>query len=318
MLLLSRTAESLYWLSRYLFRADSLLRSIRTNYITYLDNYQDELQSWEQTLLIYTNLPEENILEIKHNSSTVIFYLVSAEDNTNSLKAIITRARENARGVQDHITLEMWNQINKVYHLVNKEIEYSAVSGTMSLEQIDSLIKEIQLFIGLADTTMPRGQGWNFLNTGKFVERILHTLFTVGIYIDVKNKNEQPALEDIDIIYWKSMMLSLSGYELFLKTYNDGKHGYNALQQCFFHKDFPQSVKYSMERLRRNLDNIFKNNEVPERDTLDRQYGKLHSNIRYSDMSDLNQETILPFIEKTANEVISFSNLFSKLYFAYH
>jgi uncharacterized alpha-E superfamily protein len=318
MLLLSRTAESLYWLSRYLFRADSLLRSIRTNYINYLDNYQDELQSWEQTLLIYTHLPEENISEIKHNSSTVIFYLVSAEDNSNSLKAITTRARENARGVQDHITLEMWNQINKIYHVVNKEIESSAVSGTITLEQIDSLIKEIQLFIGLADTTMPRGLGWNFLNTGKFVERILHTLYTTGIYIEIKNKYDMPALADKDIIYWKSMMLSLSGFELFLKTFNDGNHGYNALQQAFFHKNFPQSVYYSIERLRRNLDNIVKSNEIPGSEKLERQFGKLHSEIKYTDMADLNQENILDFIGKTANHVVSFSNLFSKLYFAYH
>jgi uncharacterized alpha-E superfamily protein len=318
MLLLSRTADSLYWLSRYLFRADSLLRSIRTNYINYLDNYQDELQSWEQTLMLYTRLSEQNIAEIKHDSSTVIFYLVSASDNNNSLKAIVARARENARGVQDHITLEMWNQINRVYHLVNKEIEHSAVSGTVTLEQIDSLIKEIQLFVGLADTTMPRGPGWNFLNTGKFVERILHTLYTTGIYIEIKNKYDMPALEDKDIIYWKSMMLSLSGYELFLKTYNDGQHGRNALKQAFFHKNFPQSVYYSAERLRRNLDNIFKYSNIPGSDELERQFGKLHSRIRYGDMSELDQDNILAFIEETADDIIAFSNSFSKLYFAYH
>ena len=117
--MLSRIADSLYWLHRYMERADGMLRLLKTSYILSLDKVQTSGLTWEPSLKIFTSLSAEEIEVLKMNDSASLQYLVTNTDNHNSLKVIITRARENARGVQDQITKEVWEQVNHIYHLVN-------------------------------------------------------------------------------------------------------------------------------------------------------------------------------------------------------
>ena len=89
------------------------------------------------------------------------------------MKVLITKARENARGAQDNITKEVWEQVNHLYHLVNEPELEKKFTGSRSLEIIDLLDENNTLYYGVTDSTMPRGQGWSFMNLGKFIERCL-------------------------------------------------------------------------------------------------------------------------------------------------
>ena len=118
--MLSRIADSLFWLNRYMERADSLLRVIRTNYILSFDVIDSSDFHWRDILPTFTALDEETIKLNGENTASALQYLISDTKNLNAVKVLFVRARENARGVQDNITKEVWEQVNHLYHLVNQ------------------------------------------------------------------------------------------------------------------------------------------------------------------------------------------------------
>src|SRR5437868_4802475 len=101
--MLSRIADSLFWLNRYTERVDGLLRLLKTSYILSFDKVQASSITWEPALKIFTSLPPQKIAALQGDDAAVLRYLLTDADNQNSLKVIINRARENARGVQDQI-----------------------------------------------------------------------------------------------------------------------------------------------------------------------------------------------------------------------
>src|SRR4030095_7369552 len=113
--MLSRVADSLYWMSRYMERSDGILRMLKINFAS----SQDDMSafSWKPVLKIFTYLEDERADSIAKDSRTVLQFMVTDKENPNSVLNIVTKARENARSVQDHITKELWQCLNEFYHL---------------------------------------------------------------------------------------------------------------------------------------------------------------------------------------------------------
>ncbi|MBK6276475.1 MAG: alpha-E domain-containing protein [Saprospirales bacterium] len=205
--------------NRYVERAEGMLRMLKINYVTSLDKNEKENYNWTPVLQIFTSLDDHEIDKIKDNLASALRYIITDKTNTNSIRSIITKARENARGVRDHITKEVWESINRYYQKINsKRIEELIDSGEQ-LYAISSLIDESLYFYGVAEVTMPRGEGWNFMNMGKFIERAIQT----ADILDIKfNDIEYDINNPMDIPYWKNLLLSVSGYEYYMKTYHTG------------------------------------------------------------------------------------------------
>src|ERR1700733_8730116 len=117
--MLSRVADSLYWMSRYMERADGMLRMLKINYASSQDDIQEF--SWKPVLKIFTFLTEEEANAFENNTKEVLQYMVTDKENPNSVLNIVTAARENARSVQEHITKELWQSLNDLYHTVRDE-----------------------------------------------------------------------------------------------------------------------------------------------------------------------------------------------------
>lgn len=312
--MLSRIADSLYWLHRYMERADGMLRLMHTSYILSFDKVQASSMSWEPSLRIFTTLPKEEIDRIKKDNAAVLHYLFLETKNQNSLKVIITKARENARGVQDQITKEVWEQVNLLYHQINKPGLKEKLAGPEAIRTIDSFIKSSDQFCGITDSTMPRGQGWNYMNLGKYTERCLMTTEFTHFYfkkLDFDLKDEQ------DIIFWRSLLLSLSGYELHLKNYSNLKHNYNVLQQLAFDKNFPRAIYYSLDRANRYLTEIAGSNPVEGSIKLLRTYGRLYSSVKFADIELVEREGLEKYLIYVRNELNEFSQDLGRIYFSY-
>src|SRR5215210_2664195 len=118
--MLSRVADSLYWMSRYMERTDGILRMLKINYASSQDDVQEF--SWMPVLKIFTFLKDDEAKAISNNTRAVLQYMVMGKDNANSVFNIVTMARENGRSVQDHITKEMWQCLNDFYHTMKDPI----------------------------------------------------------------------------------------------------------------------------------------------------------------------------------------------------
>jgi uncharacterized alpha-E superfamily protein len=117
--MLSRVADSLYWMSRYMERSDGILRMLKINYASSQDDILEF--SWKPVLRIFTYLSEAEANAIAHHSRDVLQYMVTDKENSNSVLNIVSKARENARSVQDNITKELWQCLNEFYHTVRDE-----------------------------------------------------------------------------------------------------------------------------------------------------------------------------------------------------
>jgi uncharacterized alpha-E superfamily protein len=198
--MLSRVADSLYWLDRYMERTDAMVRVIRTNYVLSFDDNLNSLGSWRQSVKYFSAiLPEEKLQEYEKDTTATMRFLITDISNPNSLRSIIAKARENARGAQDHITKEVWEQVNQVYHQVNDPSMEKRLEDE-TLKVIDQLTEYITLYYGVSVSTMPRGNGWYLMNTGKFIERCLLTIDIARQHLGVI---EYKLDETRDILYWR-------------------------------------------------------------------------------------------------------------------
>lgn len=312
--MLSRIADSLFWLNRYMERADGILRVTRTHYISVLDKGIADNVTWRPVMETFTTCKEADIVKLENDTGGVLKKVILDADNNNSLKVLINRARENARGVQDHITKEVWENVNQVYHMVNNPSLGRKLLSEHALETLDSLTRQIVLYTGVTDITMPRGSGWNFMNLGKYIERCLETLeITNREYASIQyNLTDQQ-----DILYWRILLLSLSGYELHLKTYRTTNNNQNVLHQAIINSNFTRSLIYSLTRIDRYLEDVVKENQSEENQALIRCFGRLYSYVKYIDFDTLDALTLQQFLERVKSELLDFSRRLGQSFFSY-
>lgn len=312
--MLSRIADSLFWLNRYMERADGLLRVTYTNYILSLDKGVNNNITWRPALEIFTYAEEPQIAALENDTDAVLKLLITDTTNFNSLKVILTRARENARGVQDHITKEVWEQVNHMYHMVNQPDLGSRLLGYEAVETIEHFSKNSLLFTGVTDTTMPRGLGWSFMNLGRLIERCTQT-------IEMTDKQFAAIDYDLDqttdIMFWRYLLLSLSGYELHLKTYHTSNAGKEVLHQVLANGDFTRSIVYTLSRIDKYLNDVMKENKLEGNEALSKFYGRLYSRVKYVDFDSLNGVTLQRFLQDVSDDVLEFSKRLAQLYFSY-
>jgi uncharacterized alpha-E superfamily protein len=190
--MLSRVADSLFWMSRYMERADGILRMLKINYASSQDDIQEF--SWKPVLKIFTFLKEEEAEVLAKNTRGVLLFMVTDKDNPNSVLNIVTQARENGRSVQDHITKEMWQCLNDFYHTVRQEKLIDLLQREDPVTVLDTLIKEGLLYYGTTDVTMARGEGNSFINIGKLLERAIQSADILDIkFSDLNYELDKPA-----------------------------------------------------------------------------------------------------------------------------
>ena len=312
--MLSRIADSLFWTNRYMERADGMLRCTMTNYILMFDKGVSNNLNWQHILEVFAEVDEKVIEDIKFNTEAALNILLLDNANINSLKNILGKARENARGIQDNITKEVWEQINGMYHSINSSQLMDKLKGYDALETVNTFCTESLLYNGVTDTTMPRGLGWSFMNLGRYIERCFITIEVAEKFFSFIDYN---LTEEKDILQWRPMLLALSGYELHLKTYRSSSHNENALHQVIFNKNFTRSVLYSLNRISKYLVDVLLENDTEHKDAIIKRFGRLISKVEYMDMDSLNKDNLKDFFEELKTSLGDFSDLVGQSFFSY-
>jgi len=308
--MLSRVANSIFWMSRYIERTNGMLRMLRTNYVT----SQDEVNnfSWKSVLRLYSDVSPEQTEMIENYSPRVLDHLVLDVNNTSSVSNNIYKARENARAVQDHISKEVWQCLNDYHHLVRDQQIHNQIKYGDPVTAFDSLIRHGMLYYGTVDTTMSRGEGFTYLHIGRFLERAILSIDMLNARLTELGYNLEQPVEAPALRY---LLYSLSGYELYLKTYRGKIETESVVEQILYNQDYSHSVLYCLQQVSRYFERL-KTDSMPEiYRELEFQIGKSRNNIRYSNMHQADSKSLKLFLEQTRNEIFNIASAFNRYYF---
>jgi uncharacterized alpha-E superfamily protein len=297
-------------MSRYIERTNGMLRMLRTNYVT----SQDEVNnfSWKSVLRLYSDVSPEQTEMIENYSPRVLDHLVLDVNNTSSVSNNIYKARENARAVQDHISKEVWQCLNDYHHLVRDQQIHNQIKYGDPVTAFDSLIRHGMLYYGTVDTTMSRGEGFTYLHIGRFLERAILSIDMLNARLTELGYNLEQPVEAPALRY---LLYSLSGYELYLKTYRGKIETESVVEQILYNQDYSHSVLYCLQQVSRYFERL-KTESMPEiYRELEFQIGKSRNNIRYSNMHQADSKSLKLFLEQTRNEIFNIASAFNRYYF---
>lgn len=243
--MLSRVAESIYWLSRYIERADSYARFIDVNVNLTLDLPPGMAEQWSP--LVYTT-GDNRLFDQLYPSAgreNVLRFLIQEERNPSSIGSCLARARENARSVREHLSLEIWEQLNSFYLSVRDAISDLDRILHDPFEFCDLIKEQNHLFLGLFDTTLSRTEAWQFGAIGRQIERADKTTRM----LDVKYYVLLPRADDIgnsfDLLQWSSVLKSASAYEMYTRIY-DRILPASIVRFLVLSAEFPRSLRFCM------------------------------------------------------------------------
>lgn len=310
--MLSRIADSLFWLNRYMERSEGMLRLMRTNYVLSLDKGPSDSNNWKALLQIYSNLSLADQQLLQDSSQKIISHLLIDPNNDNSLQLNLNRARENARGMQDHITKEVWEQVNHMYHKINSKNTIETIINGQQLAPIEYLLKNSLLYTGITDSTMPRGMSWCFMNLGKYMERCLLTIELLDKYFSEIDFNEEK-----DILYWRTLLYSVSGYEFHLKNYRESSVNFNVAHQIIFNNEFPYSIFYCLTRVKKYFEIIVDENKTKDKNMLVKEFGRIYSNVEFTDLQWIKKTGMSMYLQTSKYNLLQFTNTLSQTFFSY-
>lgn len=310
--MLSRVAETIFWMARYMERSKGLLQALRTNYISSQDDINDF--SWKPFLTTFTSLKPEQIKEIETNSLLVFDYMILNRQNPYSAVYNITSSRENARSIQDHITKEVWQCLNDYYHFIrDPEIEKHIKFGD-PVTALDLLIKHNFLYIGTVDITMSRGEGITYLKIGRFLERAIQTTDNIRVKLSEMN-NELKNAEEVPTLRY--LLYSLFGYEQYIKTYRGTIKPEYIFEYVLTDSNFPHSVLYSLEQMSEYFLRL-QNESLPEHfEEIEYLIGKTMNKVRYNSIQSNNGEAVNKFLLETRKELFEIASALATRYFGY-
>ncbi len=309
--MLSRVADAMFWMARYMERSLCLLRVARTHYIA----SQDDMLplNWQSILDAYAGGAESGSRP-PGAPQDVLRHLVLERGNDASVTNNIMRARENARAVQDHITKEMWQVLNDYHHLIRESAMSDHLAGGDPVTVMDLLIRQSMLYYGMADTTMARGEGSYFLNCGRFLERALQCV----LLLERKVAGAFVEGEDAGSAEWRTFLYSMSGYELYLKTYRDGIRTGSALQMAVLNPQFPHSLLYCLQQVHRNCERLQSETESRSFQEMDFLIGNAVHSIRYSKIHQAERPQVESFLGRARTELCAIAGGFDQYYFGLH
>jgi uncharacterized alpha-E superfamily protein len=293
--MLSRVAESIYWMGRYTERAENVARFIDVNLNLSLDLGPEMAHQWAP--LVFITGDERKFKERFEEASqaNVIQFLTFDEQNPNSIISCLRTARENARQVRDMISSAMWEELNKFYLLV-RDAQQSDDVAASPFDFFGKIKLGGSLLEGVAESTMSRGEAWHFRRLGRSIERADKT----SRILDVKYYLLLPSAADVgtplDTVQWAALLKSASALEMYRKKYGR----ITPVQVAEFlvlDCDFPRAMHFCLIGAEQSLLSITGGAPGTFRNSAEQNLGRLRAELDYANMQEIIQRGLHEFVD---------------------
>jgi len=318
--MLSRVGDSTYWVGRYVERAENNSRLLDVNSQMLLDlenrSEETERQFW---LPILSTLEDTEVFRQLHpefTAAAVLDYVTFEPRNPNSIQSCVAFARENARGVRDQISSEMWEKINGLYLYFNDGTAARDFRAS-SHEFYDKVTYASQLIQGVTDATMTHGEAWRFIQAGKFIERADCTSRILDLKYHILLPNGEQVGGNVDISQWMYLLRSCSGMEAYLKIRHGDVTPWGVAEFLICHGEFPRSIRFCVDRLDSVLHDISGTGEGHFANEPERLSGLLRSQLDYATVDSIFRQGLHEYLDGVQARLIELDVAFHCTYCAY-
>lgn len=292
--MLSRVAESLYWMARYIERAEDLTRLLAVNFNSQLDARSDDAQAGWQSLIRIVG--DEKIFKEtlgETNPQSVIKFVLWESANLNSVNDCIINARENARSIREQISSEVWEVLNRLYFLTRDANRAHVLTNPTEFFRL--VRDRAQAFQGIASATMTHGEPYQFIQLGLHFERADKTARILSVnYLPLIQSTGTAAETSLQLI---TLLRFCSAFEPYRRTVAGQIHAENVVEYLLLNREFPRAVLFCLNACINRLDRIGENASVLlKSDSPRRALGRLGADLEYLDIHDVLGENMEPFL----------------------
>jgi uncharacterized alpha-E superfamily protein len=292
--MLSRVADSIYWLNRYVERAENIARFVDVNLNLLLDSPVGTEQQWEPIVRTTGDLDLFNQRYGEATADNVIRFLTFDSEYPNSILSCLQAARENARSIREIISSEMWEQLNSFYLMVKE------ACTQQQLFQLVGFFAEVKLashlFTGIMDATMSHNEGWHFGRVGRLLERADKT----ARILDVKYFILLPSINYVgtalDELQWIALLKSASAYEMYRKCQRRIAPQ-DVAKFLILDPEFPRSIRFCLLQVERSLREISGTPSRTWNNPAERTLGKLRAELDFITIEEIIQIGLHEFLD---------------------
>ncbi len=294
--MLSRVAESIYWMSRYIERAENVARFIDVNHNLTLSFQGEYAPQWAP--LVYTTgdeaLFEEHYGPGGYDQRNVFQFLAFDTNNPNSILSCLTKARENARSVRENLTTSMWEEINTFYLQVRGAAARPVLARPFDF--LNDVKRTSHLIWGVTDATMSQGEGWHFSRIGRLIERADKTSRILDVKYFILLPDPKDLGTPMDAIQWSALLESTSALQMYRK-----RHGrivpIKVADFLILDRFFPRSMHHGIIHVEESLRSVTGSAEGAFSNSAEKQVGRLKADLDYTHIDDVIAQGLHQFID---------------------
>ncbi|MEN9384437.1 MAG: hypothetical protein RL323_1580 [Pseudomonadota bacterium] len=302
--MLSRTADHLFWMSRYTERAENTARMLDVNYQTSLLPQSAAVAQlgWEGLLRISELMPAYEFQHGEVTSKNVLHFMVRDEDNPSSIVSCLRAARENARAVRGALTTEVWETMNTTWLELAKKLKSNEFESDPA--QFFEWVKfRSHLSRGVAIGTMLQDEAFHFYRMGTFLERADNTARLLDVKFHAVESDFYGAAseqdQEYDFYHWSAILRSVSGFEVYRKVYRDVITPERVAELLILRADMPRSLHACMKEVVINLEQV--SNDTS--DETERRAGKLLAELQYNRIDEILATGLHAFLTQFLDKV---------------
>ena len=296
--MLSRVAESLYWMGRYTERAENVARLLDIGLFIELDADIGAGEGFSPVEIALTILACRDAFPLDlgpPSRDAVLRFLTFDRSNSQSILSMIARARENARGAQEAIGVDVWSEVNRLYlYLGGRRAQRRFVRSPSSL--FTSIKNSCLLIDGMIQNTLPRDEVYHFLELGRHLERLDVLCRILHAKCPVLTQDVEGAEAAMQLVRWTSLLRSCSAHGPFLRSERERIEPEGVIRFLVLDAEFPRSIRYSAARCQMSLENITGGDEDYGCEA-ERILGRLESDLRYLDVAEIFDRGLLRFLD---------------------
>ncbi len=311
--MLSRTADNLYWLARYMERAENIARIVMvghrmTSLARSLGNSGNE---WHSTLLAAGCEPAFFAKHAEASAPLVIDYLVRDPDNPSSIFTCLETARRNARAVRTALTVDMWDALNETWYQARGGGRFAATADLPAL--VDWVKERSLLFAGAYANTMLRNDAYYFTRLGTFIERADNTARILDVKYHVLMPRHEGIGGALDYYHWQAILRSVSALRSYHWVYQDRLKPWLVAELLLLRPEMPRSLLSCYEQIIRHLE-LLAEAYGGKRGECHRIAGELHAKLRFGRIQDIFQSGLHEFLTEFIDRSVTLGDEISSLY----